>query len=265
VTQTMDLSFQATLGSSYKSPSQRVKKLSEHWVGEHIYCPNCGHINMTQFANNRPVADFFCTVCREEFELKCHAARLGNRVVDGAYRTMIERLRSATNPNLLLLRYDRVASSVTDLLVIPKYFFIPEIIVKKRALAPSAKRAGWIGCFIAVQLIPEAGRIYMIRNGIVGQRDQVLAKWKRTLFLVEPRDLVSKSSLISIMRRIEKIRKQAFTIDEMYRFEDDLRLLYPSNQHIRPKIRQQLQVLRDQGYLEFVGRGTYRPTAATAI
>jgi type II restriction enzyme len=30
------------------------------------------------------------------------------------------------------------------------------------------------------------------------------------------------------------------------------------NRHVRQKIRQQLQVLRDRGYLEFKGKGRYR-------
>ena len=34
--------------------------------------------------------------------------------------------------------------------------------------------------------------------------------------------------------------------------------LHPDNRHVRDKIRQQLQVLRDHGYLEFVSRGSYR-------
>ena len=37
--------------------------------------------------------------------------------------------------------------------------------------------------------------------------------------------------------------------------------LYPANHNVRPKIRQQLQVLRDRGWLEFVGRGRYRVRA----
>lgn len=33
---------------------------------------------------------------------------------------------------------------------------------------------------------------------------------------------------------------------------------YPENHHIREKIRQQLQLLRDKGIIEFVGRGRYK-------
>jgi len=34
--------------------------------------------------------------------------------------------------------------------------------------------------------------------------------------------------------------------------------LHPKNKHIPDKIRQQLQVLRDHGIIEFLGRGEYR-------
>lgn len=34
--------------------------------------------------------------------------------------------------------------------------------------------------------------------------------------------------------------------------------MYPENQHIRAKIRQQMQVLRDEGFIEFLGNGEYR-------
>ncbi len=37
-----------------------------------------------------------------------------------------------------------------------------------------------------------------------------------------------------------------------------LQARHPQNNNIRPKIRQQLQVLRDKGVIEFLGRGLYR-------
>ncbi len=43
----------------------------------------------------------------------------------------------------------------------------------------------------------------------------------------------------------------------MYKFEKELYLKHPSNNNIKPKIRQQLQYLRDKGYLTFDGNGTY--------
>jgi type II restriction enzyme len=43
-----------------------------------------------------------------------------------------------------------------------------------------------------------------------------------------------------------------FTLDEVYAFERHLGDLYPGNQNVKPKIRQQLQFLRDRGFIEFV-------------
>lgn len=47
-------------------------------------------------------------------------APFGSKIMDGAYRTMMERLRSDRPPNLILMRYDPAALSVRDLIVVPK-------------------------------------------------------------------------------------------------------------------------------------------------
>jgi type II restriction enzyme len=79
----MDLAFQAALVAGYTSPSQKIKVLSEHWIGRESYCPSCGHVNMTRYGNNRPVADFFCSACRADFELKSQGRNFGATVADG--------------------------------------------------------------------------------------------------------------------------------------------------------------------------------------
>jgi type II restriction enzyme len=43
-----------------------------------------------------------------------------------------------------------------------------------------------------------------------------------------------------------------------YAYTDALAKLHPNNAHVRDKIRQQLQVLRDLGLLTFLGSGSYR-------
>jgi type II restriction enzyme len=52
-----------------------------------------------------------------------------------------------------------------------------------------------------------------------------------------------------------------FTLDDVYAHEASLSAHFPGNSNGRPKIRQQLRVLRDRGWLEFSGRGTCRRTA----
>lgn len=62
------------------------------------------------------------------------------------------------------------------------------------------------------------------------------------------------------MRCIEKIGKRKFSLDDVYAFECEFSTLHPNNKHIKDKIRQQLQILRDRGFLKFVSRGEYQLT-----
>ena len=62
----------------------------------------------------------------------------------------------------------------------------------------------------------------------------------------------------AVMRCIARIGTKEFSLAEVYAFENYLSELHPDNNNIRPKIRQQLQVLRDAGVLQFLARGQYR-------
>jgi type II restriction enzyme len=88
----------------------------------------------------------------------------------------------------------------------------------------------------------------------------VLAEWQKTLFLRGEKELGAKGWLIDVMICIEKLGRKEFSLEEVYGFENALSKKHPDNRHIKPKIRQQLQSLRDKGYLEFIERGHYRLT-----
>lgn len=256
----MNLAFDGKIADGYTSPSQKIRILTEDWVDRQIYCPNCGHLDIDRYANNRPVADFFCSNCKEDYELKSKKESIGNKIVDGAYRTMIERLQGNNNPNFFLLNYNLHSLEVLDFIVIPKHFFIPEIIEKRKPLSSTAQRAGWIGCNILLQNIPQSGKIFFVKNRQIEPKQKVLAEWQKTLFLREEKEVSAKGWLLDIMRSIEKLGKKEFILDDVYMFDRELSRLHPDNKHVKDKIRQQLQVLRDKNYLEFVGRGQYRLT-----
>lgn len=78
------------------------------------------------------------------------------------------------------------------------------------------------------------------------------------MFLREEKKVSEKTWILDIMRHIESLAKKEFTLDEVYGFEKALQSKHPGNRHIKDKIRQQLQILRDRGYLEFMERGKYR-------
>ena len=112
----MNLNFNTKLAYEYKNLSQKIRVLTEDWVDRQVYCPNCGYLEIDRYENNKPVADFFCTNCQEDYELKSKKYSIGIKIVDGAYRTMIERLRSTNNPNFFLLNYDLRDFSVLNFL-----------------------------------------------------------------------------------------------------------------------------------------------------
>jgi type II restriction enzyme len=246
----------------YDSGSQKARAWTERWVSDSLYCPNCGHPKISQFPANRPVADFFCSSCSEEYELKSQKGLFGAKVVDGAFRTMCERLASQNNPNLLLLNYDLARLSVTNVFIIPKHFFVLEVIEKRKPLADTARRAGWVGCNILLSQIPPSGKIFFIRDSQPQPKKFVLAQWQKTLFLREESP-DERGWLIEVMKCVEAIEKTEFSLDDVYRFEQRLGEKYPNNKNVRPKIRQQLQMLRDRGYLDFVSRGYYRLRSRT--
>lgn len=244
-------------GAAYTSGSQRARVFTESWVVAYLFCPACGARRIAQHPNNRPVADFYCAECREEFELKSKRGRMGPSVADGAYGAKMRRLASDTNPNLALMSYDLARFAVTDFFFVPKQFFRASIIQQRAPLAPTARRAGWVGSNILLREVPENGKVWFVKGGEALPRSDVLAQWRSTLFLRDS-GLSARGWLIEVMRCVEDLGRETFSLDDVYAFEDRLSRLYPGNQHVRPKIRQQLQVLRDRGWLEFKGRGRYQ-------
>lgn len=253
----MELILSKTVGSEYKSPTQKIRVITEDWVNRSVFCPNCGKV-LSHFENNSPVADFYCGNCLEEYELKSKNGVLGKKIVDGAYSTMIERLKSDNNPNFLFLTYDKSSFEIRNFLAIPKYFFVPSIIEKRKALSPTARRAGWVGCNIDVSNIPEIGKIFFVQNGIVRSKDEVLEKWSKTDFVKATQSIESKGWLLDVLVCVEKIKREEFSLDDVYAFEGYLKTKHPTNNNVKAKIRQQLQFLRDKGILDFIGRGQYK-------
>jgi type II restriction enzyme len=50
----------------------------------------------------------------------------------------------------------------------------------------------------------------------------------------------------------------SFATADVYAFERELEQLHPDNRNVRPKIRQQLQILRDAGFLIHIGKCEWR-------
>lgn len=217
------------------------------------------------YPNNNPAADFACKTCDFDFELKSKAGKFGRKAVDGAFSAMMRRINSASAPNLFLLSYQKPidnALEVTQLQVIPSFALHPGVIECRRPLAATAKRAGWVGCNILLDDLPKAARVAFIENGTVTARETVQAKWRQIAFL-QKTHVSQRGWLTEIMKCIERLDRRRFALSDIYGFEDQLAARYPNNNNVRPKIRQQLQRLRDNGYLRFLGSGEYELCQAT--
>lgn len=252
----MDFHFDTTLAGDYKSNSQKIRVMSENWVGKNIFCPICGNPHICNLSSNMPVADLQCNNCGEIYELKSKKGKAGNKINDGAYSTMLERINSSTNPDLFVMSYSS-DYQVTDLLLIPKFFFVESIIEKRKPLALTARRAGWVGCNILFSNVPAQGRIKIIEN----QRMFNKAEIKKNYALIkrlQTNNLVSRGWLMDVLNCVNAINTTDFSLQDIYAFAEQLQQKYTDNHNIEAKIRQQLQILRDKGFIEFTTRGHYR-------
>lgn len=255
----VNLQLDSKLAIQYKSSSQKIRVMTESWVGLHAFCPSCG-CDINKYENNRPVADFFCRECKEEFELKSKKEDNLVKIVDGAYTTMISRLRSSRNPNFFLLNYNSKNLEVLNFFIIPKYFFVPGIIEQRKPLSQSARRSGWVGCNILLRNIPHSGKIFFVKNRKPKPRKEILKEWNKTTFLKKEKQVSARGWILDVMKCIDKLNKKEFSLNEIYGYEQELILKYPKNKHVKDKIRQQLQLLRDKEYLAFLGKGRYKIT-----
>ena len=254
----MNLALNMSLAQFYKSKTQQNKVITEAWLEDNMYCPICGEAKINRYIANRPVADFYCHNCSSDFELKSKESNhsvFSNIIPDGAYHTMIERITSQQNPNLFVMTHFN--HSVNNLIFIPNFFFVPSTIIKRPSLKEGARRAGWIGCNINLAAIPNEAKIPVITDCSIMPVLSVKRHFNRLLSLQTDK-LHSRNWLMDTMMCIEKLNKEYFTLQEIYLFEDLLRTKYPDNHFIKAKLRQQLQILRDKGFIEFTDRGKYR-------
>lgn len=240
----------------YRSNSQRARVISEAWVLKNGYCLACTAESLSPTAANTQTKDFFCPVCLHGYELKSKQGPFGSRVVDGAYSAMLATIRSGRTPTLLLLEFSR-GWSVEGLTAIHHSLLTQDCIVSRKPLGPLARRAGWTGCNIILPGIAPEGRIAIITNGKANAREATRKAFARLQF-IEEMPTQRRNWAATLFNLLRRLPSDSFSLKDAYGFEEVLSKFYPENNNLRPKIRQQLQVLRDVGILRFVSRGQYQ-------
>jgi type II restriction enzyme len=162
-------------------------------------------------------------------------------------------------PNLYVLHYDLARWAVQTVILIPHFAFALSAVERRPPLAPTARRAGWVGCNIRLDKIPANARIPIVAEGRISPRKEVRDSFER-LRPLEKLKVAKRGWTLDVLQIVTSLHKKEFVLAEVYAHENELAQLHPHNAHIRDKIRQQLQVLRDLGLLAFLGSGSYRLT-----
>jgi type II restriction enzyme len=287
----MNLSMAGELSAAYKSGSQRARVVTEFWGEHNIYCPNCSSPKLNRLPHNTQASDFCCPDCRFWFQLKGQKTPIGGSITDGAYDAMIRAVRTDSAPSYYFMHYDLQTWTVRNLLLVPHFAFPPSAIVKRKPLSAKARRAGWVGCNFALDRIPADARIQIIstpRNALssnkvsseISQRLVTSTPTKIGVMITPPEEVREKFRRIKPFKELS-IAQRGWTLDvlnivrglnarssgrasaltftnaDVYAHERELAQSHPDNRHIKDKIRQQLQVLRDLGILSQPERGVW--------
>lgn len=263
----LDLSiYYKAIPAQYKNNSQIARIITEKWTSDNLYCPKCGR-SLVQYPNNTHVYDFYCDhsnkefiVPQENFQLKSTKifpkGDFSHNILGGAYSEEMRIMKQNAFPSLIVLHYDDKTMTVKDVLLIHRLAINPSCIKPRKPLPSTARRAGWIGSIITLDAVPKLGRIMVINNSNVVAKSIVQNKWKTVESLLKG-DIVQRAWTSDIINLIDRLPSR-FNLNNVYKYENELALLHPQNNHIKDKIRQQLQILRDRGFISFVGNGEYR-------
>jgi type II restriction enzyme len=252
----VDLQLPRSGLDNYKSASQRARICTESWGATSLYCPACDSRHIDALPSGTHAADFACPSCASRFQLKSKSSAFGNKVIDGAYAAMHRAIVSDETPNLFLLHYQLPKLTVENVLLIPHFAFTLSFLEKRKPLSATARRAGWVGCNFLLDRIPADARIPVIEDSKPINSAKVRDAYRK-LRPLEKLNVQKRGWTLDVLQIVKGLDKREFKLQEVYEHEDALAKLHPGNAHVRDKIRQQLQVLRDLCLLKFLGSGHY--------
>jgi type II restriction enzyme len=176
------------------------------------------------------------------------------------------------------MRYALATWEVRDLLLIPSFMFSESAVIKRKPLAATARRAGWVGCNIDLHRIAPEARIAIVTGSQIAPAAEVRAQYKRVKPLKDI-SVTQRGWTLDVLNAVRRLVSEgralrapkfgkmgtritrpsdSFTTTDAYAFTRELEKLHPDNRHVKDKIRQQLQVLRDLGLLSHIERGVWR-------
>ena len=253
----MNISMTGELAAAYQSGSQRARVVTEFWGERNLYCPNCSSPKLDRLIHNTRASDFCCPDCKFWYQLKGQKTRLGRQITDGAYKAMMDAIQNDQTPNFLFMHYELETWSIQNLLLIPHFAFPPSALIKRPPLSPEARRAGWVGCNIALDRIPLDARIAVVKDRTVTPAEVVREQFRKVKPL-EDFPVEKRGWMLDVLNVVQRLGKTQFSNQDIYAYENHFQSLHPHNHFIRDKIRQQLQNLARAGLLDHSARNEWR-------
>lgn len=242
------------------SHSQRARVATEQWAVENLFCPRCEADALRPLRAGQKVSDFTCADCSLNVQLKAKRGAFRSAFANSAYKPKLEAIRARELPDYALMSYSLAEWAVTDLTFLPGHFITEERVEARKPLGPHARRAGWIGSTVVLRDLPPDAFVRVIDEGTARSSATVREQYARFAWLKESKaeSVGWTTDVLREVRAVAPLVGVTFTLAEIYeRAEERLAAAYPANKHIRDKVRQQLQLLRDRGFIRFDGRGTY--------
>jgi type II restriction enzyme len=253
----MNLALPSELAEGYKSPAQQARVVTQAWAGNNLFCASCSSTNLTPMREGSEANDFTCPQCSLRYELKSKSSPIGKKIHDAGFNAMIRAIREDRTPNLVVMHYEKPQWKVRNLILVPHFAFSESAVEKCAPLSETHPRHGHILCNIILEQIPNDAKIPLIIDGVVLPSNRVRDHFKKLEPLKRFRAR-KRSWPLDLLHIVQSFGRKQFTNDDVYAFEDKLKELHPDNRHIRDKIRQQLQKLRDRNLLIHVNSGVWR-------
>lgn len=169
----------------WKSQSRISGYAGEMWALENLKCPLCETKNsLKDYKNNKPVRDFYCDSCGEDFQIKASksfSVKDGETITSSAFENWYQAILNNNQPNLIILKYklkdickitdakenffniDKNLVSLRGHRVFNQNGFVEEVyyvkkekidndcLVKRNKLSKIAKRNGWQGSYLKIE------------------------------------------------------------------------------------------------------------------
>ncbi len=131
----------------YAARAQIARVAIETWAARNVLCWRCSGALLPAPPNTK-LLDAVCVDGRHEVQVKAIAGIAGPTVTGAAFGPIASRLAGGVLPDYLLISYDRDRAVVVLAEYVDGAALVSERILKRRPLAASARRAGWVGASI---------------------------------------------------------------------------------------------------------------------